>query len=141
MPGLQLTDICLVTRDIEAAIAFYTDKLGYQLKSRMPGFADFTRNGVILAVWDASLIREATGVPAATEEPAGHGVMMAVELSSPAEVDSEYARLSAQGVEFYSPPRDHVWNARCAYFAGPCGEFWELFAWHEGGAPGAVDPS
>lgn len=141
MPGLRLTDICLVTRDLDAAVDFYTDKLGYQLKSRMPGFADFTREGVILALWDASAIRESTGVPAAVEAPSGHGVMMAVELASPDEVDREHARLTAEGVEFYAPPKDYAWNARCAYFAGPCGEFWELFAWHEGGAPGAVDPS
>jgi catechol 2,3-dioxygenase-like lactoylglutathione lyase family enzyme len=138
MPGLEITDICLVTRDLDAAVEFYTNSLGYELAHRMPAFADFVGDGVTLAVWDAAAIRDSTGVPAATEEPSGHGVMVAVKLPSPTDVDAEHERLSALGVEFYGPPRDHPWNARCAYFSGPCGEFWELFAWYDGGEPGSV---
>lgn len=132
----RITDVCLVTRDLDAAVTFYTEKLGYQLDSRMPGFADFIGPGCILAVWDANLIRQTTGVPAAVHEPEGHGVMVACELDSPAEIDKTYDLLTARGVEFYGPPTDYPWNARCVYLAGPCGEFWEFFAWHEGGKPG-----
>lgn len=139
MPTPIVTDICLVTRDIEKAIAFYTEKLGYRLAHRMPGFADFAGPGPILALWDAEKIRETTGVPAQRTEPEGHGVMIAVKLESPEAIDETYERLLARGVEFYRPPLDYPWNARCVYFAGPCGEFWEFFAWYEGGEPGGVD--
>lgn len=135
----RVTDVCLVTRDIDAAVDFYTTKLGYRLESRMPGFADFHGNGVVLAVWDAHKIRETTGVPADTIGDAGHQVMLACELDSPALIDEMYARLTEQGVECYGPPKDYPWNARCIYFGGPCGEFWEFFAWYEGGKPGQVD--
>jgi catechol 2,3-dioxygenase-like lactoylglutathione lyase family enzyme len=133
-----ITDICLITRDLDASIAFYTEKLGYTLKHRMPGFADFAGPGVILALWEAGKITETTGVPAQTTDPAGHGVMLAVKLDSPAAIDEMYADLTARGVEVYSQPADYPWNARCLYFAGPCGELWEFFAWYEGGEPGAV---
>ncbi|ABL83687.1 Glyoxalase/bleomycin resistance protein/dioxygenase [Nocardioides sp. JS614] len=133
-----ITDLCLVTHDLEASVEFYTTKLGYTLSSRMPGFADFEGPGVILALWDAQLIRETTGVPALAEEPSGRTVMVAVELSSPVEIDTAYERLRARGIEFYSPPADYPWNARCIYFPGPCGEFWEYFAWLEGGKPGQL---
>lgn len=132
----RITDVCLVTRDLDKAVEFYTESLGYRLDSRMDGFADFVGPGTILAVWDADLIRETTGVPAAVSEPDGHGVMIACELDSPAAIDETYDRLSSKGVQFYGPPKDYPWNARCIYFAGPCGEFWEFFAWHEGGKPG-----
>lgn len=135
-----ITDICLVTRDLETSVDFYTTKLGYTLASRMPGFADFEGPGVILALWDAQLIQETTGVPAMTKEPDGRAVMVAIELSSPEEIDATYQRLCDQGIEFYSPPADYPWNARCIYFPGPCGEFWEYFAWLEGGKPGQVSP-
>lgn len=137
----RITDICLVTRDLETAVEFYTDKLGYELDSKMPGFADFVGPGCVLAVWDANLIRQTTGVPAALDTPPGHGVMVACELESPAAVDQMYQRLSAKDVECYGPPSDYAWNARCLYFAGPCGEFWEFFAWHGGGKPGRATPT
>lgn len=136
MPPI-ITDICLVAEDVDAAIDFYVQRLDYELESRMPGFADFrSHEGPTLAVWSGELIRTATGVPAATTTPSSHGVMVAVELDSPEAVDRRHEELVARGVEFYGPPVDHAWNARCAYFAGPCGEFWELFAWHDGGKPG-----
>ena len=131
-----ITDICLVTRDLDPAVDFYTTRLGFTLDSRMPGFADFTGPGVILAVWDAELIRQNTGVPAQLDEPTGRGVMVAVELDSPEAIDRTYEDLTAKGVTFYRPPANYPWNARCVYFPGPCGEFWEFFAWQPGGKPG-----
>jgi len=136
----RITDVCLVTRDLEAATAFYTEKLGFTLGSRMPGFADFAGPGVVLALWDAHKIRETTGVPSDTDGGGGHQVMLAAELESAAAIDRAYAELSERGVEFYRPPADYPWNARCVYFAGPCGEFWEYFAWLDGGKPGQVTP-
>ena len=58
-----LTDICLITRDLNAGIDFYTKKLGFQLSSQMTGFADFVGHGVVLALWDAHKLRETTNVP------------------------------------------------------------------------------
>ncbi|MFC4224264.1 VOC family protein [Lysinibacter cavernae] len=133
-----ITDVCLITRDLEASIAFYTEKLGYTLKSRMPNFADFEGPGLILALWEAEHIHETTGVRSQRDEPGGHNVMLAVCLDSLDEIDEMYTRLSEAGVELYSQPKDYPWNARCIYFAGPCGELWEFFAWHEGGEPGLV---
>jgi catechol 2,3-dioxygenase-like lactoylglutathione lyase family enzyme len=135
-----LTDICLITRDLQASIEFYTEKLGFQLSSEMPGFADFVGHGVVLAVWDAKKLRETTKVPGQIEEPSGRGVMMACELDSPAEIDKTYEMLLARGVEFYDPPKNYPWNARAIYFGGPSGEFWEFFAWLEGGKPGVMVP-
>ena len=40
-PGI--TDNCLVARDLDEAVMFNTEKVGYTLGSRMPGLADFTR--------------------------------------------------------------------------------------------------
>ncbi len=139
-----ITDVCLVTRDLDAAVAFYSQRLGFELASRMPGFADFSSEGVTLALWDAQAIREATGVPAQVIEPDGHGVMIARELALPSAVDDKYHELSSRGVEFYGPPRDYPWNARAIYLAGVCGEFWEFYAWNEGGKHGhllARDPA
>ena len=136
----RITDLCLVTRDLESATAFYVDRLGFQVASMMPGFVDFHGPGLILALWDATKIRETTGVPADLDGTSGHQTMVAVELASIDELDSTYEDLKARGVSFYGPPKDYPWNARCIYFAGPCGEFWEYFTWLDGGKPGQVAP-
>jgi catechol 2,3-dioxygenase-like lactoylglutathione lyase family enzyme len=141
MPPVRLpriSDVCLIPADMDRATAFYCDVLGYRVSHRMPGFTDFTGPGPVLALWEAERITAQTGVPAAAGRTAGPSVMLAIELDLPGEVDVMHERLAGHGVEFYRGPADYPWNARCAYFAGACGEFWELFAWHEGGAPGAV---
>jgi len=132
-----ITDVCVITRDLARAIEFYTGPLGLTLDHRMEGFADFRGMGIALAVWQADHLRAHTGVPAS---PAGSGpaVMIAVRLSSPAEVDARYESLRRAGVRFTTPPADYPWNARCAYFTGPDQELWELYAWYSGGEPGAV---
>lgn len=136
-----ITDICLITRNLDESIEFYTQKLGFTLKHRMPGFADFAGPGVILALWDAEHIQKTTGVRSQRVEPQGHNVMLAVKLETPEHIDRLHEDLVARSVEFYDAPADYPWNARCLYLAGPCGELWEFFAWYEGGEPGAVAPT
>ena len=132
-----ISDVCILVEDIEQSIAFYVGKLGFVLKHRAPGFADFDGAGLTLALWQIDHIAHHTGVPARRGSGA-HNVLVAVLLASPAEVDASHADLVAQGIVFTRPPADYPWNARCCYFAGPDGEVWELYAWHEGGAAGKL---
>lgn len=133
-----ITDICLITPDVDVSIDFYVNKLGFTLRSRMPGFADFQGPGVILAVWENRQLEGATGIPGHTAEGAARTVMLACELESPAAIDDTYHDFLQRGIEFTGPPKDFPWNARCIYFDGPNGEFWEFFAWYGGGEPGIV---
>jgi catechol 2,3-dioxygenase-like lactoylglutathione lyase family enzyme len=132
-----ISDLCFLVEDADRSVAFYVDRLGFRLLHRAPGFADFSGAGVTLAVWEIGHISRTTGVSGAWDR-AVHKAVAAVKLPSPAEVDACYAELSAKGVEFQAPPADYPWNARGCYFAGPDGELWELYAWHEGGAVGKV---
>ncbi|RZT66867.1 VOC family protein [Leucobacter luti] len=133
-----ITDICLVTPDVDRSVDFYTQQLGFTLRSRMPGFADFEGPGVILAVWENAQLERATGIPGHDAAAPARTVMLACELESPEAIDRVYEEYRERGVEFVSEPRDYPWNARCVYFDGPNGEFWEFFAWYEGGEPGIV---
>jgi catechol 2,3-dioxygenase-like lactoylglutathione lyase family enzyme len=131
-----ITDTCVLVRDLEASITFYRDKLGFALRRRAPGFADFTGAGHTLALWERVHIAAHTGVPVDLDAPAG--VVIAVEQPDAASLDAAYAELCAKGVAFIRPPANYPWNARCVYFAGPDGELWELYAWLAGGAPGEI---
>jgi catechol 2,3-dioxygenase-like lactoylglutathione lyase family enzyme len=131
-----ITDTCLLVRDLAASIAFYHDRLGFELLHRAEGFADFTGAGHTLALWERAHISRHTGVP--VDPNATTSVLIAVRLEDAAQLDAAYAELLANGVAFVRPPADYPWNARCAYFNGPDGEVWELYAWLPGGAPGQV---
>ena len=53
-PLRNLTDIGLFVSDMERALAFYGETLGFDLKRRDIGFAEFQTNGVSLALWEVS---------------------------------------------------------------------------------------
>ena len=129
----KISDICLLVEDIERTVDFYVGKLGFRLRRRAEGFADFHSEGVTLAVWELDHISRHTGVSNTRSPRAAHKACVAVQLSSLAEIDRLYRDLSAKGVTFYGPPADYVWNARCAYFTDPDGTLWELYAWLAGG--------
>ncbi|NLS18671.1 VOC family protein [Rhizobium sp. P40RR-XXII] len=132
-----IQDVCILVTDIERSIRFYTKKLGFDLKHRAPGFADFTGAGLTLALWERNHIEHHAGVH--VKAGSASAVLIAVKLDSAVELDLVHDQLKADGVEFVSPPADYAWNARGAYFYGPDGETWELYAWLEGGAPGKIE--
>ena len=132
-----ISDVCVLVEDIERSIQFYSERLGFRLKHRAEGFADFSGAGLTLALWEIDHISRHTGI-SNKRGPGAHKACIAVHLRTPADVDACHAELSAKGVVFSGPPADYPWNARCCYFAGPDDELWELYAWRKGGAVGAV---
>jgi catechol 2,3-dioxygenase-like lactoylglutathione lyase family enzyme len=135
----EITDVCMLVADVERSIRFYVDKLGFVLRRRAEGFADFKGAGITLALWEVEHMAVHTGVSPLKAPPRTHKACVAVELSSPAEVDKLYHELAQAGVPFVNPPGDYAWNARCCYFADPDENLWELYAWLEGGPVGDVD--
>jgi catechol 2,3-dioxygenase-like lactoylglutathione lyase family enzyme len=132
-----ITDICILCADVERSIAFYSGLLGFRLRRRAESFADFAGAGLTLACWEIGHIARHAGLSTA-RPPGMHQACIAVELPSPAAVDEACRALATKGVAFGGPPADYPWNARCCYFAGPDDELWELYAWRQGGAVGAV---
>lgn len=129
----KITDICILVEDIERTVDFYTSKLGFKLRRRAEGFADFHGDGVTLAAWELDHINAHTGVANTRSPKAAHKACVAVELGLPDDVDRLHRELTTRGVPFYGPPDDYIWNARCAYFYDPDGTLWELYAWNQGG--------
>ena len=130
-----ITDVCILVSDVERSIDFYTRLLGFRLRRRAEGFADFKGAGLTLACWETGHIGKHTGVKSETGKGL-YNTAIAVELPNPGEVDATYAELMAKGIVFKGPPANYPWNARCCYFLGPDGEPWELYAWLEGGPVG-----
>lgn len=130
-----ITDVCILVEDIDRTVDFYVNKLGFQLRRRAEGFADFANPGVTLAAWEIDHIHRHCGVSNLRGPAGAHKACIAVRLEDAADIDRIHEELSARGVPFYGPPADYVWNARCAYFTDPDGTLWELYAWI-GAGPG-----
>jgi catechol 2,3-dioxygenase-like lactoylglutathione lyase family enzyme len=133
-----ISDVCILVEDLERSARFYEDRLGFRPLHRAPGFADFSGAGLTLALWQIDHIADHTGIARARAHGV-HKAVIAVKLPTPDDVDSCYAELVAKGVAFTGPPKNYPWNARCCYFAGPDGEVWELYGWHDGGGIGKLE--
>lgn len=140
-PALAITDICLLVEDIQRTVDFYTRVLGFTLRRRAEGFADFHSEGVTLAAWELDHINRHCGVSNMRAPAGAHKACVAVRLPTPADIDAMHQRLLAQGVTFTSAPADYPWNARCAYLTDPDGTVWEIYAWHAGGPMHDFDTS
>jgi catechol 2,3-dioxygenase-like lactoylglutathione lyase family enzyme len=129
----KISDVCLLVENIDRTVDFYVNKLGFRMRRRAEGFADFHNDGITLAAWELDHINRHAGVSNLRAPKGAHKVCVAMQLDTPGEIDRLYAELSAKGVSFHRAPDDYVWNARCVYFTDPDDTLWELYAWLEGG--------
>ena len=133
-PLRNLTDIGLFVEDLDRAVAFYGETLGFELKRLDVGFAEFRTEGVGLALWEVS---DVTAALALAETPRqGLTTMVAVRVETAEDVDALHDALVNEGVPIVQPPTTHAWNARTTYFSDPDNNLWEIYAWV--GAPRTV---
>ena len=123
----NLTDIGLFVSDLERAIAFYGETLGFELKRRDIGFAEFRTEGVGLALWEVSDVTQALALAETPRQ--GLSAMVAVRVETADAVDALHEALVSKGVHIVQPPTTHAWNARTTYFSDPDGNLWEIYAW------------
>ena len=123
----NLTNIGLFVTDLERAVAFYGETLGFELTRLDIGFAEFRTEGVGLALWEVSDVTKALELAETPRQ--GLTTMVAVRVETADTVDALHAELAAKGVTIVQAPTTHAWNARTAYFSDPDENLWEIYAW------------
>lgn len=119
---MKITITGVFVDDQEAALAFYTDVLGFQVKHNVP---------VGEHAWITVVSPNAPDGPELLLEPAGHPAVKPyrdalVEDGIPLaqfgvdDVEAEYERLTAHGVTFTQPPTDYEDHV-IAVFDDTCG--------------------
>jgi lactoylglutathione lyase len=92
--------------DIKRAISFYRDVLGLKIKNEWPNYIIFDLVGTItFAIMLGGKKGRKEGAP---------NIYLAVE-----NVDEEYERLKAKGVNFVEPPKKQYWGGYAAMLADP----------------------
>ncbi len=123
--------ITLGVSDLERAVRFYRDGLGFPLSSASVAgeVAFFRTGGVVLALWSrTSLAKDANLAPESSGFP---GFALAHNVRSKEEVDAVLAQAEAAGGRILKAANDTDWGGYSGYFADPDGFLWEV-AWNPG---------
>lgn len=127
----RITVLTLGVDNLERAVSFYRDGLGFRTKGIMGqefehgavAFFDLA-GGLKLAVWPRADLAHDSGLkvgPAsATELSLGHNVR------SREEVDAVMAQAKAAGAKIVKPAGDTFWGGYAGYFQDPDGHLWEV---------------
>jgi catechol 2,3-dioxygenase-like lactoylglutathione lyase family enzyme len=129
----SISDICFLVEDLDRAIAFYRDRVGFKLRRLAPGFADFFTTGVTLALWQVEHMQSHLRLPPSLAARGGWRTMAAIQVESSDQVRAMYQELSARGVQFVVEPQAYPWNAYACYFTDPEDNLWEIYNWLERG--------
>ncbi|MBI4202091.1 MAG: VOC family protein [Chloroflexi bacterium] len=127
----RISLITLGVTDLERAVRFYRDGLGFPLSSAsVPGEVAFFRTGgAVLALWHrASLAADANLPPGG---PGFGGIALAHNARSKEAVDAVMSQAQAAGGRILKPAHDTDWGGYSGYFADPDGHPWEV-AWNPG---------
>jgi len=117
----------LYTADIDAALTFYRDRLGFAETFRTPiqgtpEHVELSLDGWVIGLGSVEAARRVHGVDPAPGQPA-----MALVLWTD-DVDAAFARLTAAGVPAVQPPHDSGNGNRNALVRDPDGNLVELVA-------------
>ena len=138
---LGIEHTALSVPDIDRAIAFYCDVLGFTLEWRagwdkgakplddLVGFSDSAAKVAMIRLGDTRIeIFEFEGVAPGSHDQdrpvSAHGITHIGLLVSG--VEDEYERLKTAGVRFNAPPADVGGGSFCAYGRDPFGNFLEI---------------
>jgi catechol 2,3-dioxygenase-like lactoylglutathione lyase family enzyme len=130
----RITLLTLGVDDLERAVAFYRDGLGFPTKGIVGtefehGAVAFfqLQGGLQLALWHRASIANDTGLAAgprsATELTIGHNVR------SPEEVDAVMEQAKRAGARIVKPAGKTFWGGYAGYFQDPDDHLWEV-AWN-----------
>jgi catechol 2,3-dioxygenase-like lactoylglutathione lyase family enzyme len=127
----RITVITLGVDDLERALRFYRDGLGFKTEGIIGAEFEFgavvfidLQPGLKLALWPRQSLARDTGLklqaPSATELSIGHNV------ASEAEVDTVMALAKKAGAAIVKPAQATFWGGYAGYFQDPDQHLWEV---------------
>jgi len=125
----QISLITILTTDVPKMTEFYTDVLGFKIKSESPNYVDFENDGARFAICSRQIMADITGGHSSFNEVTkGQSFELAFPCASPEEVIRTYDELIAKGATAVKEPTIMPWGQTTAFFADPEGNIHEIFA-------------
>lgn len=130
----RITLITLGVDDLERAVRFYRDGLGWktdgiigkEFEHGAVAFFDLM-NGLKLALWPRNSLSHDSGLPVG--KPSLTDVCLAHNVRSQAEVDQVMAEAKKAGATIVKPAEKTFYGGYAGYFADPDQHLWEV-AWN-----------
>ena len=127
----RITLITLGVDDLERAVRFYRDGLGFrtegivgqQFEHGAVAFFDLL-GGLRLALWPRKSLAHDLGLP--VDAPSRTDVCLAHNVRSKAEVDAVMAQAKAAGARIVKPAHDTFWGGYGGCFEDPDRHLWEV---------------
>ncbi|MFE6866816.1 VOC family protein [Kitasatospora sp. NPDC057692] len=134
----RLSVVTLGVSDLDRSARFYEALGWHRSAASSPDVVWFRTADSVLGLYPHEELAAEAGVPS-VGEPAFRGVTLAVNLESPALVDSALETAVAAGAVVVRPPGATGWGGYSGYFEDPDGHLWELahnpfFAFAEDGS-------
>jgi len=127
----RITLITLGVDDLERAVAFYRDGLGWSTKGIVGreiehGAVAFfnLEGGLKLALWPRKSIAADTGLP--LHAPSATDFTLAHNVGSEKEVDAAMHRAARAGARIVKPAAATFYGGYAGYFQDPDGHLWEV---------------
>jgi len=121
----RISLITLGVADLQRAVDFYENVVGWKPESSPPGVVFFDLNGFVFGLWPHDELAKDMGITA-DRVPAYRGYALAHNARSEAEVDTIFARLKNNGATIVKEPQKAFWGGYSGYFSDPDGHTWEI---------------
>ena len=120
----RISMITLGVRDLDRAMEFYEQGLGFPKLASPPEVAFFNLNGSWLGLFGRQALADDALLPSDGQGFAA--VTLAHNVTSEAEVDAVMAQAITAGAKLIKPPQKTSWGGYSGYFADPDGHLWEI---------------
>lgn len=127
----HITLLTLGVADLERAVAFYRDGLGFSSKGIVGkefengavAFFNF-QSGLKLALWPRKSLAADTGLP--VQEPSATELSIGHNVSSEEEVNAVMRQAAQAGARIVKPAQATFYGGYAGYFQDPDGHLWEV---------------
>jgi len=127
----HITLLTLGVDDLERAVAFYRDGLGFgtkgiigtEFENGAVAFFDL-RSGLKLALWPRKSLSADTGLP--VQPPGATDLAIGHNVASRQEVDAVMRQAGHAGAKIVKPAQPTFYGGYAGYFQDPDGHLWEV---------------
>ena len=127
----KITCICLGVRDMERAVKFYRDSLGFETeeKNNNPDVIFFNTPGTKFELYPLELLaKDINGEEPPQISSGFSGITLAYNVENKEDVDKVIEKARSAGARIAKEPQTVFWGGYHAYFADLDGYYWEV-AW------------
>ena len=125
---MRIDMVGLFAKDMEAMVAFYRDVMGMAAEWDGGPYAEFENEGVRFAMYARENLPELLGMTPTYPAALNGTCELAFDLPRFEDVDTEFARIVAEGAAAVYAPRDEPWGMRSSMVADPDGNLIEIFS-------------